>query len=149
MTNTYESHSVADGVWHIADNRGGVLYLVTGTKRGLLIDTGWGTGDLPALVASLTQLPVDIVNTHGHRDHAMVECGDCHDASESEDSADVLMPDIDSCRECHGGAASEAKLESVCVDCHVFHNPAMGHLYTEDESGEYYSVNPIEELSSR
>lgn len=69
MTDTYESHPVADGVWHIVDSRGGVLYLVTGTKRSLLIDTGWGTGDLPALVSSLTQLPVDVVNTHGHRDH--------------------------------------------------------------------------------
>jgi len=76
----------------------------------------------------------------GHRDHATVDCGDCHRASESEDSRDVLMPDIDSCRECHGGASSKAKLDSRCADCHVFHNPAMDLLY---------AVIPNEELSSR
>jgi len=86
----------------------------------------------------------------GHRDHATVDCGDCHSASDSEDSGDVLMPGIDSCRKCHGGASSEAKLDSRCVDCHVFHNPAMDRLYTEDGSGEKTnSVIQIEELSSR
>ncbi|HUT21514.1 MAG TPA: alpha/beta hydrolase-fold protein, partial [Anaerolineae bacterium] len=51
------------------DSRGGVMYLVAGTKRALLIDTGWGTGDLRAHVATLTSLPLLVVNTHGHRDH--------------------------------------------------------------------------------
>ena len=45
-----------------------VLYLVCGDERCLLVDTGWGVGDLPGLVASLTPLPVTVVNTHGHPD---------------------------------------------------------------------------------
>ena len=38
--------------------------------KALLVDTGMGVGDLAALVRSLTPLPVIVVNTHGHPDHA-------------------------------------------------------------------------------
>ena len=69
MTKDFVVQPVADGVWHIEDSRGGVMYLVAGTERALLIDTGWGEGALPALVATLTSLPLLVVNTHGHRDH--------------------------------------------------------------------------------
>ena len=69
MAENFKTQRVADGVWHIEDSRGGVLYLIAGKKHALLIDTGWGTGNLPALIASLTPLPFEVVNTHGHRDH--------------------------------------------------------------------------------
>ena len=45
------------------------LYLLAGTEKALLIDTGFGEIDLPAAVRSLTSLPVEVVNTHGHFDH--------------------------------------------------------------------------------
>lgn len=70
MTETFATKVVADGVWHIQDSRGGVIYLVAGRERALLIDTGWGVGDLRAQVATLTALPYSVVNTHGHRDHS-------------------------------------------------------------------------------
>ena len=69
MTGDFKTKAVADGAWYIKDARGGVMYLVAGQERALLIDTGWGEGYLPALVASLTSLPLSVVNTHGHRDH--------------------------------------------------------------------------------
>jgi len=69
MSDEFATQAVTDGVWHIEDSRGGVVYLVAGTERALLIDTGWGVGDLPAHVATLTSLPLLVVNTHGHRDH--------------------------------------------------------------------------------
>jgi enterochelin esterase-like enzyme/glyoxylase-like metal-dependent hydrolase (beta-lactamase superfamily II) len=69
MSEEYTTQVVADGVWYIEDSRGAVMYLVAGTERALLIDTGWGTGDLPAHVATLTSLPLLVVNTHGHPDH--------------------------------------------------------------------------------
>ncbi|MBN1935767.1 MAG: MBL fold metallo-hydrolase [Anaerolineae bacterium] len=65
----FTTQIVADGVWYIEDSRGGVMYLIAGQERALLIDTGWGEGDLPGLVATLTPLPLWVVNTHGHRDH--------------------------------------------------------------------------------
>jgi glyoxylase-like metal-dependent hydrolase (beta-lactamase superfamily II) len=43
--------------------------LLIGTERAALIDTGCGIGDLRAVVADLTDLPVLVVNTHTHIDH--------------------------------------------------------------------------------
>ena len=57
------------GLWRIDDYFTSSCYLVTGTEKALLIDTGMGEGDLPALVKSLTPLPVEVAITHPHRDH--------------------------------------------------------------------------------
>ena len=46
-----------------------ISYLVMGTERGILIDTGTGIGDLKTLVQELTDRPVSVVNTHTHWDH--------------------------------------------------------------------------------
>lgn len=46
-----------------------ISYLVLGKDRGVLIDTGTGIGNLRALVADLTSLPISVVNTHTHWDH--------------------------------------------------------------------------------
>ena len=45
------------------------LFLVTGDRRAALIDTGLGTGDLRAVVETVTRLPVIVLHTHGHGDH--------------------------------------------------------------------------------
>ena len=69
MTEGFTTQTAAEGVWHIRDSQGGVMYLIAGKERALLVDTGWGSGDLPAHIATLTTLPLLVVNTHGHRDH--------------------------------------------------------------------------------
>ena len=46
------------------------MFLVHGTKRALLIDTGMGVGDLRSFIEANTSLPFDVVVTHGHCDHA-------------------------------------------------------------------------------
>ncbi len=45
-------------------------YLLVGSDRALLIDTGSGFYDLKGTVEKLTKLPYDVVVTHGHPDHA-------------------------------------------------------------------------------
>lgn len=60
---------VAPHTWAIDDHGSDVIYLLAGDERALLVDTGWGIGDLPALAASLTPLPLLVANTHGHPDH--------------------------------------------------------------------------------
>lgn len=45
-------------------------YLVEGKDAALLIDTGFGIGDLRGYVESLTSLPYEVILTHGHIDHA-------------------------------------------------------------------------------
>lgn len=46
------------------------MYLVEGSDRALLIDTGTRCKDLDSIVAKITPLPVDVVITHLHPDHA-------------------------------------------------------------------------------
>ncbi len=45
------------------------IYVVEGNDSALIIDTGYGNGDLKAYVRTLTKLPLIVVNTHGHGDH--------------------------------------------------------------------------------
>ncbi|QKJ18937.1 MBL fold metallo-hydrolase [Microbacterium hominis] len=63
-------------------------YLIVGTTGALLIDTGNGLNDLPAAIGEITDLPVTVVNTHGHYDHTH---GNHYfdDVYLSEDEADV------------------------------------------------------------
>ena len=46
------------------------IFLLVGTEKALLIDSGYGLLDLPALIRKITDKPVVLVNTHGHLDHA-------------------------------------------------------------------------------
>lgn len=68
----FRTRSLGQGVWAIDDHGQDTIYLVIGAERCLLVDTGWGVGDLPGVVAALTDRPVTVVNSHGHPDHA---CG--------------------------------------------------------------------------
>lgn len=44
-------------------------YLVLGSERAMLIDSGFGLDSLKKTVDVLTELPIVLVNTHGHPDH--------------------------------------------------------------------------------
>lgn len=57
------------GCWQIND-RNNALYLLVGEEKALLIDTGYGDGDLREIVERITDLPVMVVDTHGHLDHS-------------------------------------------------------------------------------
>lgn len=45
------------------------MFLIRGTERAVLLDTGFGGGDLAGLVGMLWDGPLTVVNTHGHADH--------------------------------------------------------------------------------
>jgi hydroxyacylglutathione hydrolase len=59
-----------DGVYAISAPSGEQMYLICGTHTAALIDTGMGIGSLKAYVRTLTDLPLIVINTHGHPDHA-------------------------------------------------------------------------------
>ena len=46
-----------------------ISYLVLGTDRALLLDSGMGIGNIQAEVEKLTSLPIVVVNSHSHYDH--------------------------------------------------------------------------------
>ena len=54
--------------WSIED--GGVrFFLLCGTKRAMLVDTGMTTADARAIAEGITKLPLSLINTHTDRDH--------------------------------------------------------------------------------
>jgi hypothetical protein len=58
-----------------------------------------------------------------HKSHAQTPCADCHDVARSKKSADISLPTITQCRDCHGGAAPvQGKVISNCLLCHGFHD---------------------------
>jgi glyoxylase-like metal-dependent hydrolase (beta-lactamase superfamily II) len=66
-------HSVtelAPKTWVIDDHGADNIYLLEGSEKALLIDTGLGAADLVSTVKKLTGKPVLVVNTHGHPDHS-------------------------------------------------------------------------------
>ena len=65
----YKVNKVGDKVWVIVENNTVNIYLVEGKDSALIIDTGYGIGDLKAYIRTLTKLPLILVNTHGHGDH--------------------------------------------------------------------------------
>jgi predicted CXXCH cytochrome family protein len=67
--------------------------------------------------------------SHARHETALSSCDKCHAALHSDDAADVLMPGIGVCRECHGGGrhgGGEALVQSGCTLCHGFHDAAQG-----------------------
>ncbi|HUW26226.1 MAG TPA: cytochrome c3 family protein [Gallionella sp.] len=57
-----------------------------------------------------------------HSKHDTVNCTECHDKVNSKISADVAMPAIKKCRECHvGNRPARGKIRSTCDSCHRFH----------------------------
>ena len=46
------------------------IYLLLGNKEAVLIDTGMGIGSLANEVRKITNLPIVVIDTHGHPDHA-------------------------------------------------------------------------------
>lgn len=68
----YPARLVAPQTWSVSDSGSDVFYLVCGSQKALFIDVGFGFADLHALAKALlpTDLPLQVVNTHGHPDHA-------------------------------------------------------------------------------
>lgn len=75
----FSTKQIFDQVTLIGGRGGEQCYLVEGTERALLIDGLTGAGSLKAFVRELTDLPVTLVITHGHLDHAgaAYEYGEC------------------------------------------------------------------------
>lgn len=58
--------------WIIKEGEGlsGVyMYLLAGTEKAVLIDTGYGSFPLDEVCKELTSMPIEVLLTHGHMDH--------------------------------------------------------------------------------
>jgi len=68
----FEVYSAAPGVFAIYEphqSQETIGYLILGQKQALEFDTGMGIGDIKAITAELTKLPIVVLNSHTHHDH--------------------------------------------------------------------------------
>ena len=65
----FATRELEQGVWLVAEPGHVNCYLVEGRERAILVDTGLGVDDVRAVVESITELEVAVVNTHYHWDH--------------------------------------------------------------------------------
>jgi hydroxyacylglutathione hydrolase len=61
---------MSETVYQISDHGIDNMYLILGTQKAMLIDNGTGSANIRDFIKTLTKLPVIVVITHGHPDHA-------------------------------------------------------------------------------
>lgn len=59
-----------NGYYRIGSPENVFSYVIEGSQKAMLIDTGYGYGNLKEAVRTITDKPLYIINTHGHCDHA-------------------------------------------------------------------------------
>jgi len=67
--NGFTLQEVAYNVWAIDEFGISIMYLIIGTKKALLLDTGVGISDIRGVIETMTDLPYIVVNSHHHYDH--------------------------------------------------------------------------------
>ncbi|MCO5188319.1 MAG: MBL fold metallo-hydrolase [Anaerolineae bacterium] len=68
---SYSVHQLKANVYHIADPIDVFMTLILGEEKALLLDTGHGLGSLDEIITQITNLPLIVVNSHGHLDHVL------------------------------------------------------------------------------
>lgn len=69
--NYYTTEHVTDHIDAIRAATGEIMYLVKGEEKAVQIDTCLGVGNVRKTAESLTGLPITVLLSHGHVDHAM------------------------------------------------------------------------------
>lgn len=98
-----------------------MMYLVQGGNKAALIDTGSGFGSLRACIAELTDLPVIVLLTHGHTDHAM---------GTAEFDTVYMNHADDATFAVHGG--KEFRLSSLDLSSHAAEIAKLPYIETDD-----------------
>lgn len=67
-----------------------------------------------------------------HRSHQIqgkltgdAACLSCHEAKESKDSAELMLPPMAKCEQCHGDRPAVERVAVQCVSCHSYHPQAV------------------------
>lgn len=86
------------------------------------------------------------VNLPGQRTQSGDQaCLACHNATQSNQAANLMIPDLASCQRCHGGEGSDSAVPSGCAMCHDYHMddgvPAM--LLRQQVRGQRWETTTI------
>lgn len=69
MSRWHEVREIRRGIWSVTEPSHVTMWLVIGTERAVLLDSGLGLFPVRPVVEALTDLPISVVNTHHHFDH--------------------------------------------------------------------------------
>lgn len=64
-----EVRQLNDHIWLMNDNNESTGFVVVGSEKAAVIDTMNGYEDVQNVVRTITDLPLVVINTHGHLDH--------------------------------------------------------------------------------
>ena len=133
----YTVRELETGLFRIGNSRV-FMDLIVGAHHALLFDTGYGFGDLKALVRSLTDKPLYVVNSHGHVDHA---CGNAQFGGAWIHPADMALA-----QEHNGSQMRMAELETAEVpmdfDLEAYLHLGTGEL-TPVEEGHIFDLGGL------
>jgi len=101
----FDVKEIDPGLYLIKDLLEVNLFLIVGENRALLFDTGYGIGDTPALIKSITDKPLTVILGHGHIDHA--------NGAYQFDEVYLREPDYELCREHTGPEIRGSILERL------------------------------------
>ena len=68
----YTVYQPYENIYHFRDPLGVNFTLVKGDKLAILLDTGYGLGNIRELIENIITTPYVVINSHGHMDHT---CG--------------------------------------------------------------------------
>lgn len=91
MNNYYKFIPLKENVYRITSLEGVFCDLLIGNEKAMLIDTGYGFGDLKGAIREITDKPLIVVNTHGHVDHTSGNC-------QFEEDVYISPEDMELCR---------------------------------------------------
>ena len=71
VTQSFRTEKISEHITRIYAFSSELMYLVEGSRRAALLDSGSGIGSLLPVIKELTEKPTTVLLTHGHVDHAM------------------------------------------------------------------------------
>ena len=130
----FDVHAVEPGVFALVESRQQqevISWLVVGTTRALLFDTGMGMRPLRPVVARLTALPVTVLNSHTHLDHVggNVEFSDVRAMGHAFTRGNMRG-------KTHAQVADEATPAALCGNTAVGFDTAAYHIRPWTSAGE-------------
>lgn len=143
MNDYYKVTELGSGRYRIYDPLGVHMDLFTGKDKALLFDTGFGLIDLSGVVREITDLPLYIVNSHGHMDHV---CGNYQ-----FDAPIYIHPnDISVCRRHHTEDFKRLVLNNARTANDFFTGEPVRPLNADFDEKQYFekpvgNLQPIEE----
>lgn len=67
----YKTEKISEDLYVITETESVHCYVILGTKRAVLFDTGYGYESLEPYVRAITDLPLSVVLSHGDPDHGL------------------------------------------------------------------------------